>query len=149
MIMGNGAAAATWARGEDSEVDAGTPVAIQPRSLTVDGLDAVSLLGLLSRHGARLRDFSLWGFRAVRNEAWTQLMQALSGLPRLTSLMLNISGANSSTLSLACPQLRNILLRELPDEAKVVLACPLLEQLRGIKDRSRQLMLVLPAPNLQ
>ncbi|KAJ4459277.1 hypothetical protein PAPYR_4816 [Paratrimastix pyriformis] len=123
-------------------------VADELRELFIEGhLEAASLLGLLTRHGACLR--SLVGTRAVNEEDWPQLMVALSGLPRLTSLYLNAAGV-CSPLSLACPQLRRLVLRELPGEAKVVLACPLLERLLGdIRDRSRQVELALPAPNLR
>ncbi|KAJ4462523.1 hypothetical protein PAPYR_495 [Paratrimastix pyriformis] len=131
---------------DEAEEVVGTPP-MQPRGLIVDGLDAASLLGLLTRHGSRLRDFSSRRLRAVAPENWPQLMGALSGLPRLTSLAVNVPGA-PSPLMLACPHLRTLVLDELSDEAKVALACPLLESLSGIKRPSRQLVLVLPAPNL-
>ncbi|KAJ4462528.1 hypothetical protein PAPYR_500 [Paratrimastix pyriformis] len=130
--------------------DDGAIVTMQPRSLYIHGrIEMVSLLGLLTRHGARLREIvSWWDLRPATSADWPQLMGALSGLPRLTSLEVNVSGA-SSPLSLACPQLRRLVLDELSAEVKVVLACPLLESLRGIKSRSRQLVLALPAPSLR
>ncbi|KAJ4461884.1 hypothetical protein PAPYR_1570 [Paratrimastix pyriformis] len=109
-------------------------------------LDAASLLGLLTRHGARLRTLFVEDLRATEAD-WPPLMQALSGLSRLTRLDLEVSGA-PSTLSLACPQLRELSLDDLPGEAVVVLACPLLEQFVGLRDPSRQLALALPTPNL-
>ncbi|KAJ4462555.1 hypothetical protein PAPYR_529 [Paratrimastix pyriformis] len=126
----------------------GAPAATQLRSLSVNDLGAARLVDLLARHGTRLRDFSFWqGFRTVSNESWSLLMRALSGLPQLISLRLNVYEAPS--LSLACPQLRTLILTNLSKEAKVVLACPLLEKLRGIGDPSRHLELALPAPNLE
>ncbi|KAJ4462568.1 hypothetical protein PAPYR_545 [Paratrimastix pyriformis] len=124
----------------DEEAGAGAPV-MQPRFLMVKRLDAASLLGLLTRHGARLRKVTAEGLQAVRRD-WPQLMEALSGLPRLTRLDLDVYGA-SSPLSLTCPQLRTLSLHHLPDETKVVLACPLLGETRGIGDPSRQLEVAL------
>ncbi|KAJ4462582.1 hypothetical protein PAPYR_563 [Paratrimastix pyriformis] len=123
---------------------------MQLRSLIAADLDAASLLGLLTRHGSRLHVFSARRLQATvaSGEVWPQLMQALSGLPRLAGLMMDVSGA-PSPLSLACPQLRSLVLSGLPDEAKIVLACPMLEQLGGIKDLSRQVELALPAPKLR
>ncbi|KAJ4462584.1 hypothetical protein PAPYR_565 [Paratrimastix pyriformis] len=122
-----------------------------PRSLSVEGeggLDAACLLGLLTRHGARLHEIAVEVLRAASasEEWWQQLMETLSGLP-LTRLSLDVFRA-PSPLSLAYPRLRKLTLHSLPDEAKVVLACPLLEQLGGIGDPSRQLVLALPAPKL-
>ncbi|KAJ4459384.1 hypothetical protein PAPYR_4689 [Paratrimastix pyriformis] len=133
------------------EDEAETPVMMMlPRSLRVVGaIDAAGLLGLLARHGSRLREVELEEFRWA-GEAWPQLLGALSGLPRLISLTMDVTGASSSSpLMLACPQLRKLELNELPDEAKVMLSCPMLEQLGGIGDQSRQVVLDLPAPNLQ
>ncbi|KAJ4462559.1 hypothetical protein PAPYR_533 [Paratrimastix pyriformis] len=133
---------------EEDPAEAGVKV-LQPRSLIIGTLiDAASLLGLLTRHGARLRTVSVRQLRVARREDWPQLVGALSGLPRLTDLDLSVAGA-PSPLSLACPQLRRLLLDDLPDEAKVVLTCPMLEELRGIRDRSRQVEFALPAPNLR
>ncbi|KAJ4462591.1 hypothetical protein PAPYR_575 [Paratrimastix pyriformis] len=133
-----------------------------PRYLNVaGGLDAGSLLGLLTQRGSRLREFTARGLVSVD---WPQLLGALSGLPRLTDLDLDVPKA-CCPLSLACPQLRRLTLGELPSEdtvvltrsvperrlayeAKVVLACPLLEQLRGVEHPSRQLEFAQPAPNL-
>ncbi|KAJ4462570.1 hypothetical protein PAPYR_547 [Paratrimastix pyriformis] len=129
---------------------AGTP-AMQPRSLAVKGehgLGTASLLDLLTRHGAQLRILAAPKLPAVRSEDWPQLVEALSALPRLTSLTLNVSKA-PSPLSLACPQLRTLNMEKMPDEAKVVLACPLLEWLTGIRAQSRQVKFALPAPNLR
>ncbi|KAJ4462572.1 hypothetical protein PAPYR_549 [Paratrimastix pyriformis] len=134
----------------DEEDESGALVAMQPRSLTVAGdLDAASLLGFLTRHGSKLLKISSRGrlLAAASVDVWPQLMGALSGLPRLTSLMMNVFGA-PSPLSLACPQLRTLVLSGLPDEAKVVLACPMLEQLGGIRDPSHQVEFALPASNL-
>ncbi|KAJ4459278.1 hypothetical protein PAPYR_4817 [Paratrimastix pyriformis] len=134
----------------DAEEVAGTPKAMtmQPRGLFfVCTLDVANLVGLLARHGARLRNMALQCPLRGAGGDWPQLMQALSGLPRLTILDLNVSGA-SSPLSFACPQLRSLVLEGLPDEVKVVLACPLLELLCGLRDPSRQLVLALPAPML-
>ncbi|KAJ4462574.1 hypothetical protein PAPYR_552 [Paratrimastix pyriformis] len=104
-----------------------------------------SMLGLLTRHGARLRDIE---FKGAAPEVWPQLMMALSGLPRLTSLTINRFWA-SFPLLLACPQLRTLSVPGLPEETNVVLACPMLERIGGIRDPSRQLVLALPAPNLR
>ncbi|KAJ4458098.1 hypothetical protein PAPYR_6211 [Paratrimastix pyriformis] len=133
-------------RVEEGE-NAGSPI-MQPRSLSVDDhLEVASLLGLLTRHGARLRNLSApEGFRDMTSEDWPQLMGALSGLPRLTDLELNVFGA-LSPISLACPQLRTLIFCELSDDAKVLLACPLLARLSGVELPS-QLKLVLPAPGL-
>ncbi|KAJ4456827.1 hypothetical protein PAPYR_7851 [Paratrimastix pyriformis] len=120
----------------------------QPRCLYIEeGLEPACLLGLLTRHGAHLHALSLQrgGLRA--SAIWPALMEALAGLPRLSSLVLEASGG-SSPLSLACPHLRELLLRGLPGEFKVVLACPLLERLLGIRHPSSQLELALPTPNL-
>ncbi|KAJ4462600.1 hypothetical protein PAPYR_587 [Paratrimastix pyriformis] len=136
---------------DDKEEEAGTRVAMQPRKLTLASpLEAASLLDLVTQHGAHLRGFAAWrrGLRAMNEEDWPQLMGALSKLPQLTSLDLDVSSA-SSPLSFACPKLRTLSLGGLSDEAKVVLACPLLGQLRGIGDPSRQLELALPAPKLR
>ncbi|KAJ4459281.1 hypothetical protein PAPYR_4820 [Paratrimastix pyriformis] len=123
--------------------------AMQPLCLNFQGsLDAASLLGLLTRHGARLRTLFAEDLLRAASEDWPRLMQALSGLPRLTRLDLEVSDA-PSPLSLACPQLRRLVLRRLPGEAKVVLSCPLLERLSGIEDPRRQLVLALPAPRLR
>ncbi|KAJ4462520.1 hypothetical protein PAPYR_492 [Paratrimastix pyriformis] len=138
----NSSALLSFQADEDETV---APAAMQPRFISVVfHLDADSLLALLTRHGARLCDFSL---AEGLVEYWPRLMGALSGLPRLASLTLDVSGA-PSPLSLACPQLRTLFLRGLSDETKVVLACPLLEELWGIKNSS-QLELTLPAPNLR
>ncbi|KAJ4462538.1 hypothetical protein PAPYR_510 [Paratrimastix pyriformis] len=111
-------------------------VALQPRSLNLDGrIQMASLLGLLTRHGARLQNFFSRRLRAVAPEDWPQLTGALSGLPQLARLTMNVSGT-PSPLSLACPQLRTLNLEGLPDEVKVVLACPLLLQISGIKPES-------------
>ncbi|KAJ4457473.1 hypothetical protein PAPYR_7065 [Paratrimastix pyriformis] len=115
----------------DEDGAAGAPAAMQPRILSMDGdrgLEAASLLALLTRHGAP--------------------DAALSGLPRLANLAVNVSKA-PSPLSLACPQLHTLDLCRLPGETKVSLACPLLEKLSGIRDPSRQLEFALPAPNLR
>ncbi|KAJ4462598.1 hypothetical protein PAPYR_583 [Paratrimastix pyriformis] len=128
----------------DENAEDGVVMQMQPRCLSVEGesiFDAANLLGLLTRHGARLRDIMLGVLRVASDDVWPQLMEALSGLPRLAVLNLDVSGA-PSPLSLACPQLRELDLYGLPDEAKVVLACPLLEQLDGIGDPSRQLELL-------
>ncbi|KAJ4454812.1 hypothetical protein PAPYR_10375 [Paratrimastix pyriformis] len=126
------------------EEEAGTQ-AMQPRKLTVDGLEAASLLGLLTRHGARLCHFRLWRLLAA-NEDWPQLMGALSEMPRLTKLYMRVSGAVSN-LSLSCPQLQELTVSDLRDELKVVLACPRLKDVTGI--RQHQMELVLPAPKLE
>ncbi|KAJ4459279.1 hypothetical protein PAPYR_4818 [Paratrimastix pyriformis] len=116
---------------EGEEAESGTLVAMQPLCLSVSsGFDGAGLLGLLTRHGARLREIRSWC--RLGPELWPQLMQALSGLPRLTDLTLNVSGA-PSPLSLACPHLRRLDLDGLPGEAKVLLACPLLGWLTGIR----------------
>ncbi|KAJ4459383.1 hypothetical protein PAPYR_4688 [Paratrimastix pyriformis] len=125
----------------------GKGMPMQPRSLLANGLDAASLLGLLTRHGDRLQRLSAAQLQAMRF-CWPQLMGALSGLPRLTSLTIDVDGA-PSPLSFVCPQLRTLDVRVLEDETKVVLACPLLEELVGIRDPTRQLELALPAPNLR
>ncbi|KAJ4456915.1 putative GTP-binding protein ypt5 [Paratrimastix pyriformis] len=87
---------------------------MRPWSLFVDGLEAASTLGLLVRYGAHLRKIEMRGLQAP-GEDWPQLMGALSGLPRLTSLKLGIPDA-CSVLSLACPRLQTLSLGELRDE---------------------------------
>ncbi|KAJ4462571.1 hypothetical protein PAPYR_548 [Paratrimastix pyriformis] len=129
------------------QTDAGTPaVAMQPRSLSLEGdIEVAGLVGFLARHGSRLRSITLRvEFRA---EDWPQLVGALSGLTRLTRLHLRLPKALSH-LSLACPHLRVLSLHKMRRKVKVVLACPLLEQLRGISHSSSQLTIALPAPNL-
>ncbi|KAJ4462561.1 hypothetical protein PAPYR_535 [Paratrimastix pyriformis] len=117
---------------------------MQPRSLmVVDSIDVAGLLDLLTRHGARLRTFTARGLS--EKERWPQLTEALSRLPRLAHLDLHISGV-PSPLSLSCPHLRTL---TLPYYSQAVLACPLLEQLLGPRDPSRQVELALPAPNLR
>ncbi|KAJ4461664.1 hypothetical protein PAPYR_1784 [Paratrimastix pyriformis] len=133
----------------DEDVDLVGALAMQPRSLSVGGaLDAASMVGLLTRHGARLREVTSSQKLRATSEDWPQLMGALSGLPRLTSLTMNATGASSS-LSLSGPQLQRLFLIGLSDEVKVVMACPLLEHVLGIGDPSRQLELALPAPKLR
>ncbi|KAJ4455570.1 hypothetical protein PAPYR_9465 [Paratrimastix pyriformis] len=132
---------------DDDGLGDGAELAPMPlRMLSVaGGLDGASLLGLLTRHGAQLRVFSARGLRAAASaEVWLQLMRAL-WLPRLAGLMLDLSEAPSAGLWLACPRLRTLQLHGLPDGARVVLACPLLERLGGIRDPA-QVELVLPAP---
>ncbi|KAJ4459306.1 hypothetical protein PAPYR_4860 [Paratrimastix pyriformis] len=134
----------------DEAGQAGAPaMPTQPRSLRVSGaLEATSLLGLLDRHGARLREVTTSAaLRVTSDRDWPRLVGALSGLPRLARLAMDASGA-PSPLSLGCPHLRTLSLHGLPDGAKVVLACPLLERHSGIADPRRQLVLALPAPNL-
>ncbi|KAJ4462525.1 hypothetical protein PAPYR_497 [Paratrimastix pyriformis] len=59
----------------------GTP-ATQPRTLSVDGcIQMASLLGLLTGHGARLRDFTSRRLPAVRREDWPRLMGAVWAAP--------------------------------------------------------------------
>ncbi|KAJ4462517.1 hypothetical protein PAPYR_489 [Paratrimastix pyriformis] len=124
------------------------------RYLFVDGdHDAATLLfGLLTRQGARLRKVTyLCGADAKLRAVWSQLMEALSGLPRLTSLSLAIPTDLCEVLPhlpIACPKLRRLYLTRFPDAAKVVLACPLLERITGIRDQPRQVEFALPAPNL-
>ncbi|KAJ4458230.1 hypothetical protein PAPYR_6047 [Paratrimastix pyriformis] len=140
----------------DDEDDAMLP---QLRSLRVEGqggIDAASLVGVLARHGARLRSVSVEVIRSATHDDdddvdWPEVMKALSGLPRLALLSLGVSeeASSSSPLSLACPQLRSLILHRLPDRTKVRLACPLLEDLDGIRFPGCQLELALPAPNLR
>ncbi|KAJ4462557.1 hypothetical protein PAPYR_531 [Paratrimastix pyriformis] len=119
------------------------------RRLQVGGaIDAASLLGLLTRHGARLRTFAGWRLRALAKDDWPKLMRALSGLPRLTGLTLNVTGVHCP-LSLACPKLRTLDLDGVAGGVKVTLACPRLEWLRDLGAASRQLTFALPAPNLR
>ncbi|KAJ4462567.1 hypothetical protein PAPYR_544 [Paratrimastix pyriformis] len=129
---------------DEDEVGART----QPRYLRAAGqIDPASLLGLLTRHGSRLREVATDGLEAMQSEDWPKLMQALSGLPRLTDLTMDVSEA-PSPLSVACPQLQRLILDQLPSHVKVVLACPLLEELRACDARRSQLQFALPAPNL-
>ncbi|KAJ4462521.1 hypothetical protein PAPYR_493 [Paratrimastix pyriformis] len=120
----------------------------QLRTISVKGgIDATNLLGLLTRHGARLRKVTyLCGADAELRAVWPQLMEALSGLPRLISLGLDIPKDVCEALPhlpVACPKLRWLYLG-LPDAARVVLACPLLEQITGIRDQTRHLEFALP-----
>ncbi|KAJ4459885.1 hypothetical protein PAPYR_3941 [Paratrimastix pyriformis] len=112
------------------------------RSLAISGGNGAVLLGLLTRQGTRLHHVKLRP--AVGASDWTQLAAALGRLPRLASLELDICNA-PPPLSLACPQLRTLNLVGTKD-AKVVLACPLLEALCALC--IRQVELALPAPNL-
>ncbi|KAJ4461090.1 hypothetical protein PAPYR_2535 [Paratrimastix pyriformis] len=121
----------------------------QLRRLTVAAgtCPPASLLGLLARHGSRLRYVDLF-----LDDVWPQpVVAALDGLPQLTTLRLAISKA-PSPLSLACPHLRTLKFsgtRGVADrEHRVVLACPLLETLEGLRDPGRQLELAVPAPNM-
>ncbi|KAJ4453135.1 hypothetical protein PAPYR_12491 [Paratrimastix pyriformis] len=125
-----------------------TPARMRPRKLAVDGLDAASLLDFLARHGARLRDILLVRLQAATKDYWPKLMVALSGLPHLARLNLDASRV-SSDLTLACPQLRELVLDRLRgDGSKVVLACPMLKVLSDLGHPRRQLVLTLPAPGL-
>ncbi|KAJ4456544.1 hypothetical protein PAPYR_8188 [Paratrimastix pyriformis] len=130
-------------------------VMMQPRRLDVECLEAASMVDFLIRHGARLHTVSAT-LHAV--DDWPQLMGALSGLPRLTSLDMSVAGSTGGlalscpqlrrlglgglhdgakvVLVLSCPQLRALGLRGLPDEAKAVLACPLLEELIAVACRA-------------
>ncbi|KAJ4455962.1 hypothetical protein PAPYR_8986 [Paratrimastix pyriformis] len=128
--------------------DAGVPV-MQPRHISLEGsLEPGCLLGLLARHGSRLSELSLrdglWGPSKVSRAVWLQLTQALSRLPRLTSLDMPY---HSSYLSLACPRLRRLGLHGLSERARVVLACPQLRQLEGV-DAPWNLEFAVPAPYL-
>ncbi|KAJ4456541.1 hypothetical protein PAPYR_8185 [Paratrimastix pyriformis] len=127
------------------QVEEGTSAVMQPRRLDVECPEAASMLDFLTRHGARLHAVSATTLQAV--DDWPQLMGALSGLPRLTDLKLNVAGSTGD-LALSCPQLRTLGLGGLDAWDKVVLACPLLEKVFGIGYPSRQLVFALPAPNL-
>ncbi|KAJ4455948.1 hypothetical protein PAPYR_8969 [Paratrimastix pyriformis] len=118
---------------------------MQPRKLHARGLETASLIGLLVRHGSRLRDMVLRGIQVAG--VWPQLMGDLSALPWLSNLHIEVAGA-SPEVSLSCPQLRRLKLGMVPGGVKVVLACPLLEKLSGIERTSPQLAFALPAPNL-
>ncbi|KAJ4457669.1 hypothetical protein PAPYR_6809 [Paratrimastix pyriformis] len=111
----------------------GSAMMMQPRRLRFHaGLDAASLLGLLARHGSRLRDLTLAGHcKYLAADDWPRLMRALSGLPRLTDLAIDTDGV-PSTLSLACPHLRSLDLYREPGlgPVKVALDCPLLTTFR-------------------
>ncbi|KAJ4462502.1 hypothetical protein PAPYR_471 [Paratrimastix pyriformis] len=116
--------------------------AMQPRGLTVAGLlEPASLLGLLTRHGAWLREIQLYAFWAA-DEDWPELMEALSGLPRLAKLDLDLHHV-SGELSLACPRLRVLVLRQPGWACRLTLACPLLEQLTGARHKVRPDLQVL------
>ncbi|KAJ4456381.1 hypothetical protein PAPYR_8422 [Paratrimastix pyriformis] len=113
----------------------GAEMSAQPRSIIIEkhGLEAASLLGLLTRHGARLRVFSAADLQTL-SEDWPQLVRALSGLPRLTRLTLNTSQAHFP-LSLPCPHLQMLSLFGFPGDAKVVLTCPPLRSHTGRRDQ--------------
>ncbi|KAJ4461091.1 hypothetical protein PAPYR_2536 [Paratrimastix pyriformis] len=121
----------------------------QLRRLAIAGhWQPATILGLLTRQGSLLRHVDL----VSTDDEWPQpVIAALDGLPRLTTLGLFISNA-PSPLSLACPQLRTLKFYvaegNADSEHRVVLACPLLEVLVGLRDPSRQLELAVPAPNL-
>ncbi|KAJ4457474.1 hypothetical protein PAPYR_7068 [Paratrimastix pyriformis] len=128
--------------------DEGEVSMMQLRSLFIAGvLETAGLLGLLTRHGARLRRVTYWRGAGLAAADWPQLMGALSGLPRLAGLALDVIGGTSH-LSLACPELRWLHFGGLPNDVKVVLACPLLARIDGIMNQGRQLELATPAPNL-
>ncbi|KAJ4462113.1 hypothetical protein PAPYR_1291 [Paratrimastix pyriformis] len=113
-----------------------------------------SVLGCMTRHGARLH--RVWAVSTPDVAVWTQLVGALCGLPHLTSLCLSFEAPE---LSLACPQLRVLELLGMatrlladgnPVPRRLVLACPLLEELVGcIGEALGQLEFSLPAPNLR
>ncbi|KAJ4457668.1 hypothetical protein PAPYR_6808 [Paratrimastix pyriformis] len=115
---------------DDDEGAGGSAMTMQPRLLSFQaGLDAASLLGLLARHGSRLRDLTTIGHRMAADD-WPRLMRALSGLPRLTRLTIDVAGV-PSTMSLACPHLRRLDLHQIDrpgnrPNTNVVLDCPLL-----------------------
>ncbi|KAJ4457798.1 hypothetical protein PAPYR_6613 [Paratrimastix pyriformis] len=115
-------------------------------SLTISGnCDLDSMLDLLSNNGERLEHLK-WS-TATEAEAWPQLVAALEGLPRLARLELDVGNA-PVPLSLACPPLRTLQLETLSESSRVVLTCPLLEMISSFWNRSRQLTLAVPAPNL-
>ncbi|KAJ4459818.1 hypothetical protein PAPYR_4219 [Paratrimastix pyriformis] len=141
LFLGSGAASV----GLQVDEDAGIPT-MQPREISLDGgLEPSNLLDLLARHGARLCKLSLLG-GALRGAAWPPLTQALSRLPRLTSLELGLA-RQSARLDLACPQLRRLRITD-TDRVKVVLACPQLRELKGCAAPCQELEFVVPAPNL-
>ncbi|KAJ4458136.1 hypothetical protein PAPYR_6257 [Paratrimastix pyriformis] len=126
------------------QVDEGGCTALQPRWLYAECLEGASMLDLLAGHGARLHTIAV-SPQAV--DDWPKLMEALSRLPRLTDLDLDVTGSTCD-ISLNCPQLQSLGLAGVHAGAKAVLACPLLKELRGIAYPSRQLELAMPAPNL-
>ncbi|KAJ4457280.1 hypothetical protein PAPYR_7288 [Paratrimastix pyriformis] len=90
-----------------------------------------SLVDFLSHPGAsRLRRVVLPMFKAACQPAeWSDdLAEALSGLPRLTDLVLQKLPGNP--FHLACPQLRRLTLRERPRDPyrALVVDCPRLEE---------------------
>ncbi|KAJ4459299.1 hypothetical protein PAPYR_4852 [Paratrimastix pyriformis] len=120
--------------------EAGAP-AIQPLRLALGGALAFDAADLV---------ISLW-VRAADDRDWPRLMGTLSGLPRLARLALGLDvppeAAAPPPVSLACPQLRQLTFSSLPDKTKVALACPLLEELRGVG--RAELAFVPPAPDLR
>ncbi|KAJ4454516.1 hypothetical protein PAPYR_10737 [Paratrimastix pyriformis] len=122
--------------------------AMQPRCICLEGpLKMAGLLSLLTRHGARLREVTIVRSFPAADYA-LRMMEALSGLPRLTSLLLSLAQAWGA-VSLACPQLRQLTLFEFGDVSEVALACPLLERLKGVRNMRRRVFFDLPSPNLQ
>ncbi|KAJ4462542.1 hypothetical protein PAPYR_514 [Paratrimastix pyriformis] len=115
----------------------------QLQTLTINGrCKSASLLDLLDRHH-HLRAVRL---ASVSAHVWARLVTALGKLPRLVRLAMDVSNAPSPIL-LTCPQLRALELMETEDR-DVVLACPLIEMIKGIPDPSGHLELTVPAPNL-
>ncbi|KAJ4457752.1 hypothetical protein PAPYR_6681 [Paratrimastix pyriformis] len=128
-----------------ADEEAGGTPAMPLRSLYVSArgvFEAASLLGLLTRHGASLSEVTCRGELRLARKLWPQLMRALSGLPWLTGLTLNVSGV-SSPLSLSCPELRRLALEDLNGKVKVRLACPWLEELTGIQCPKQQLKFLM------
>ncbi|KAJ4462616.1 hypothetical protein PAPYR_608 [Paratrimastix pyriformis] len=114
------------------------------RRLAVKGhCETTSLLDVLTRQGAHLHHVLLDAPEAPSD--WPQLAAALSGLPRLANLQLNISNAPPPALQLACPQLRILKLDGADGDQKMVLTSPLLEWTDGCFGH---VQLAEPAPNL-
>ncbi|KAJ4461084.1 hypothetical protein PAPYR_2529 [Paratrimastix pyriformis] len=94
-------------------------------------LQVASLLACLGRHGACLSEVAIQEtFTSWRDDAnWSQLVAALSALPRLIRLELECD--RPIDLSLACPVLRSLNVHDTRPRS-LVLDCPLLEELRAL-----------------
>ncbi|KAJ4455547.1 hypothetical protein PAPYR_9491 [Paratrimastix pyriformis] len=85
-------------------------------------LDPAPLLDFLSRHGAMLQSVSLPPFNVF--PGWPQLAAVLGRLPRLT--VLRLSSLQDGLMALACPHLRQLILKHKQASGMVVLDCPAL-----------------------
>ncbi|KAJ4457622.1 hypothetical protein PAPYR_6872 [Paratrimastix pyriformis] len=113
---------------------AGTALALQNLRLDCTGLDALSLLAILTQQGAHLCSLALSTFPETFRAAWPLLTESFGRLPRLASL--EVAGKlPAPEVVLACPSLRRLRLSSSSsscgDLRSLVLDCPLLEELEA------------------